>query len=115
MQYFRNREIKQMTIIMMFLTVILSAVGFNISEGTGIIVLITVFLMCSIFFIFTKRRYTDLKKLSEYLRRIVSGEYSLDIRDNMEGEFPKLVPGINNISWTGTVTEIEIIPRWREK
>lgn len=34
--------------------------------------------------------------------------------DKMEGEFPKLPPGVNNIAWTGTVTKIEIIPRWRE-
>lgn len=34
--------------------------------------------------------------------------------DKMVGEFPKFNPGINNISWTGTVTNIETIPRWRE-
>lgn len=26
--------------------------------------------------------------------------------------FPQLTPGINNISWTGAVTKVEIIPRW---
>lgn len=26
--------------------------------------------------------------------------------------FPELEPGINNISWTGTVSEVDIIPRW---
>lgn len=28
-------------------------------------------------------------------------------------EFPLLYPGNNAISWTGTVTKVEIIPRWR--
>ena len=28
-------------------------------------------------------------------------------------EFPVLQPGSNNISWTGSVTKIEIIPNWR--
>lgn len=28
-------------------------------------------------------------------------------------EFPKLMPGANNISWTGNVTKVEIVPRWR--
>lgn len=28
-------------------------------------------------------------------------------------EFPVLQPGINNISWSGSVTKIEIVPRWR--
>lgn len=35
--------------------------------------------------------------------------------DKMVGEFPKLQPGANGIAWTGTVTSIEFIPRWREK
>jgi phage-related protein len=26
--------------------------------------------------------------------------------------FPLLSPGVNNISWTGTVTSVQIIPRW---
>lgn len=28
-------------------------------------------------------------------------------------EFPVLEPGTNNISWTGSVTKVEIVPRWR--
>lgn len=28
-------------------------------------------------------------------------------------EFPVLEPGDNSISWTGTVTKVEIVPRWR--
>lgn len=32
----------------------------------------------------------------------------------MTGDFPVLNPGVNNMTWTGTVTEIEIIPRWRD-
>lgn len=28
-------------------------------------------------------------------------------------EFPRLDPGSNNISWTGAVSNIEIVPRWR--
>ncbi|NRW27703.1 signal transduction histidine kinase [Clostridium beijerinckii] len=37
-------------------------------------------------FWFIKREYRELEKLSGYLRRICNGEYSLDIRDNEEGE-----------------------------
>ncbi|KEI12624.1 hypothetical protein [Clostridium novyi] len=33
--------------------------------------------------------------------------------DNMKGKFPKLVPGGNNISWSGSVDRIEITPNWR--
>lgn len=28
-------------------------------------------------------------------------------------EYPYLKPGVNTISWTGTVTKVEILPRWR--
>lgn len=33
--------------------------------------------------------------------------------NNMIGEFPTLVVGENNISWTGNVTKLEINPNWR--
>lgn len=33
--------------------------------------------------------------------------------NDMTGDFPELIPGTNNISWTGTVTKIEITPNWR--
>jgi len=39
---------------------------------------------------------------------------TLNKGDMMIGKFPKLKPGINNISVTGTVTRIDIIPRWRD-
>jgi len=29
-------------------------------------------------------------------------------------EFPTLKPGINTISWTGAVTAVEVLPRWRD-
>ena len=29
------------------------------------------------------------------------------------GDFPTLIPGENNISWDGTVTNIEVTPRWQ--
>lgn len=39
---------------------------------------------------------------------------TLNHGDKMTGAFPVFEPGTNNISWSGTVTEVEIIPRWRE-
>lgn len=31
----------------------------------------------------------------------------------MSGDFPKLPPGMNTISWTGDVSSIQILPNWR--
>lgn len=30
------------------------------------------------------------------------------------GPFPELIEGVNEISWTGTVTKVEVIPRWNK-
>lgn len=32
---------------------------------------------------------------------------------HMSGEFPRLLPGVNAVSWTGSVTSLTITPRWR--
>lgn len=82
----RNREIKIMIIAFALLSTALTIIGFVIDTKTGILVLIAVFLLCLLFFIFTAYRYREIRKLSHYLRRISGGEYSLDIRDNKEGE-----------------------------
>ena len=34
--------------------------------------------------------------------------------DKMYSDFPVLKEGINNISWTGNVTKLEITPNWIE-
>lgn len=31
----------------------------------------------------------------------------------MSGDFPKLVPGVNIIRWTGNVSKVEVVPNWR--
>ena len=41
--------------------------------------------------------------------------YKGDLLQNnkmLTGTFPKLAAGVNDISWTGDVSKIEIIPRW---
>ena len=35
------------------------------------------------------------------------------MNDHMSGDFPVLKPGLNAISWTGTVTQVAIKPNWR--
>ena len=55
----------------------------------------------------------------------ISGSFTLDtplmeaysgptsMNDNMSGDFPTLAPGITPVSWSGTVTKIEVLPNWR--
>ena len=35
------------------------------------------------------------------------------MNDHMSGDFPVLKPGLNGISWTGTVSQVIITPNWR--
>ena len=35
------------------------------------------------------------------------------MNDHMSGDFPVLKPGLNAISWTGTVTQVTVKPNWR--
>jgi len=45
------------------------------------------------------------------LMEAYSGTTSMN--DSMSGDFPTLAPGINAISWSGSVTKIEVRPNWR--
>lgn len=38
----------------------------------------------------------------------------LPCNNKMEGDFPHLAPGINQVSWTGGITTLVITPRWRK-
>lgn len=80
------------------LAVIFIVSGFLISREAGILIIIAVFLLCSCFCLFTYYRYKQISNLSEYLRRISSGEYSLDIRDNHEGELSILKSEIYKVN-----------------
>jgi signal transduction histidine kinase len=71
---------------MMGISFLGSAVAFFVNPIAGGILLVTSLLLSGISISFTRQRYKDIERLSGYLRRIYSGDYSLDIRDNMEGE-----------------------------
>ncbi len=98
MSFFRNREVRIYTLILLILAVIFIVSGFLISREAGILIIIYVFSLCSCFYLFTYHRYKQISSLSEYLRRISSGEYSLDIRDNHEGELSILKSEIYKVT-----------------
>ena len=54
--------------------------------------------------------YIELDSETEYAYRATA-----NAGDKMEGDFPYFDAGDNLISWVGIVTNIQIIPRWREK
>lgn len=47
--------------------------------------------------------------------KLIAYKDTMNQGDKMEGDFPYLNPtGINYITWTGNITELQIRPRWRE-
>lgn len=96
--YFRNKEVKQFSVIVLNITIIMSGVSFAIDVKAGAMVLIVAAFLYLAFIIYTIRRYKDLNDLSEYLRRVSSGDHFLDIRDNKEGELSILKSEIYKVT-----------------
>ena len=82
----RNREFRNLLIVLLLTGGIASAAGFFISTATGIAVAVCAVLFIGVLLAFTWHRYAQIRRLSEYLKRINSGNYALDVRDNTEGE-----------------------------
>ena len=49
--------------------------------------------------------------LNSSLQEAYSGTTGMN--SAMSGDFPKLLPGNNAVSWTGNVTKVDIQPNWR--
>src|SRR5690625_2848835 len=82
----RNKEIQKLVLVMGFISLVAIIIGFFISIATGWLLLIVALLFITCTYLFTMWRYREIEKLANYLRAISSGNYSLDVRDNTEGE-----------------------------
>jgi signal transduction histidine kinase len=82
----RNKEFRLFLTGLSAILCIGALLGFWISLLAGTVVLLTGLLLGGCSIVYTVRRYKDIERLSGYLRKIYSGDYSLDIRDNVEGE-----------------------------
>lgn len=96
----RNKEIR---IYIAFLALILIAgtlINYNIDRTAGTITFLSLFCVILISLVFTGWRYKKIAKLSQYLKRISSGNYTLDVRDNDEGELSILKNEIYKVTVT---------------
>lgn len=82
----RNKAYRHMLLLLSGITILGTVLGFWFHPITGLGIGLTAVALCLVALVITRRRYSDIKELSRYLRRIYSGDYSLDIRDNEEGE-----------------------------
>lgn len=82
----KSREFRRFIYIILFITLLATTLTFLIAPSQIYLTIsVSIFLILT-FLIYTRKRYKDIRQLSEYLRQINSGNYSLDVRDNEEGE-----------------------------
>ncbi|MEC0226734.1 sensor histidine kinase [Paenibacillus alba] len=82
----RNHEIRLVLLSMSTISLVMLIAAAFLSLAAVVLVLITSILLIGCSLLFTRLRYHEIEKLSGYLRRISGGDYSLDVRDNREGE-----------------------------
>lgn len=95
----RNKEIRYFVIAISAISILaigLATVMLSFEAVLFIVIMSILFISCNLFF--TKWRYQEIEKLSSYLRRITNGEYSLDVRDNYEGELSILKSDIYKVT-----------------
>ncbi len=94
----RNKEFKFMLLVMGSITITGFVLTFLIDPFIRILILLIPCLLILTAALFTRKRYRDIRRLSDYLRNIYNGNYSLDIRDNMEGELSILKSNIYKVT-----------------
>lgn len=96
----RNQEIKIYITFLVAVVIIGTIACFFSDIIAGITACLALLVMLAVSWFFTRWRYKQLDELSGYLKRIASGEYSLDIRDNAEGELSILKSEIYKVTVT---------------
>ncbi len=84
--------------IMCLISLCATMLGGLLSISAMVLIFICSTMLISITLIFTHRRYREIEMLSHYLRRISSGDYTLDVRDNEEGELSILKNNIYKVT-----------------
>ncbi|USG68421.1 HAMP domain-containing histidine kinase [Brevibacillus ruminantium] len=82
----RNREIRLVFLVMCTISLVMLVVANLFSLAAVVLVLLTSLLLIGCCLLFTRLRYQEIEKLAGYVRRISGGDYTLDVRDNREGE-----------------------------
>lgn len=75
-----------MLVLLVLILCLAGIITYFLFKYAAIIVFLLGFLMLGVFIRYTNKRYRDIETLSGYLKQIYNGEYTLDVRDNYEGE-----------------------------
>lgn len=82
----RNREVRLYILAMLAVGTAVTAAVFRWAPDAVPAFLCGYGLLCAISFAFTWRRYRDIHRMTDYLQRVAGGDFSLEIRNNQEGE-----------------------------
>lgn len=83
----RNKEVQVHLITLSGISLAAIVVGWVfLSVAATLLITVASILLIWSSMLFTKKRYREIEMLSGYLRQIHSGDYTLDVRDNVEGE-----------------------------
>ncbi len=82
----RNKDYRRLLLILAGLIIAATVAGLLVSPASGIVCGGSALAVSVAALLYTRRRYQNIAHLSAYLKRIISGEYALDVRDNTEGE-----------------------------
>lgn len=96
----KNKSIWALFTYSIVISMIGTSIIWKMNWKAGIVAITTISLLFLCFFMFTLKRYRDIKKLSDYLASVYSGQPTLDIRDNKEGELSILKNDIYKVTLT---------------
>lgn len=98
MQILRNRELCRMLAVMLAVMAAGSVAGFCFDWRAGCLAFLVGLLVAICAIGFAGRQYRRLRRLSACLERICAGDYSLDVRNNDEGELSILQNDIHKVT-----------------
>lgn len=94
----RNREIQWLFVTMCSISLVAIVISAMMSLAVAVLTCITSGLLITCSLVFTRWRYTEIGHLSSYLCQISNGNYTLDVRDNQEGELSILKNDIYKVT-----------------
>ena len=95
---FRNREIRQFTILFIVITVVTATVGFAIQLAAGILALASATAFGVVFLMFTKVRYQNIAEISAQIDLVLHNADHLFISEAEEGELSILQSEITKMT-----------------
>lgn len=98
MRYLRCGDVKRLLALLAVLTAACTLAGFAFGQAAGWTALGVSLLLSGVCLGNTLWRHRQMAQLADYLRRITAGEYSLDVRDHVEGELSLLKSEIYKVT-----------------